>query len=65
MFDDVAEEYDRERRGYPDELVDVACAYGGLGSGDSVLEVGCGTGLLTSALVARGLTLTPSIPGRT
>jgi len=63
VFDDVAEEYDRERRGYPDELIDAACAHGGLESGDRVLEVGCGTGLLTAPLVGRGLSVDAVDPG--
>jgi len=63
VFDDVAEEYDRERRGYPDELIDAACAYGELGPGDRVVEVGAGTGLLTASLVARGLTVDAIDPG--
>lgn len=63
VFDDVAEEYDRERRGYPDELIDAACAYGELRRGDRVVEVGSGTGLLTASLVARGLTVDAIDPG--
>jgi len=63
VFDDVAEEYDRERRGYPDELIDAACLAGRLGAGDRVVEVGCGTGLLTSALLARGLSVEAVDPG--
>lgn len=63
VFDSVAEEYDRERRGYPDELVDAAVRQGGLTAGDRVLEVGCGTGLLTEALVARGLRVEAIDPG--
>jgi len=54
VFDDVAEEYDRERRGYPDELIDAACREGALSAGDRVVEVGCGTGLLTTSLLAPG-----------
>ena len=63
VFDDVAEEYDRERRGYPEELIDAACAYGELGPGDRVVEVGSGTGLLTASLVARGLSVEAVDPG--
>jgi SAM-dependent methyltransferase len=63
VFDDVAEEYDRERRGYPDELIDAACRTGGLTAGDRVAEVGCGTGLLTTSLVARGLRVEAIDPG--
>jgi len=63
VFDDVAEEYDRQRRGYPDELIDAACSRGDLGAGDAVVEVGCGTGLLTEALLARGLRVEAIDPG--
>jgi ubiquinone/menaquinone biosynthesis C-methylase UbiE len=63
VFDDVAEDYDRERRGYPDGLIDAACERGGLQAGDAVVEVGCGTGLLTTALLARGLHVEAVDPG--
>jgi len=63
VFDDVAEEYDRVRRGYPDQLIDAACARGGLRAGDEVVEVGSGTGLLTAALLRRGLRVEAIDPG--
>ena len=63
VFDGVAEEYDRVRPGYPDELIDAACAVGGLGSGSRVVEVGCGTGKLTEALASRGLAVDAVDPG--
>jgi ubiquinone/menaquinone biosynthesis C-methylase UbiE len=63
-FDLVAEEYDRARPGYPDELVDRACARAGLGPGSRVVEVGCGTGKLTAALTARGFAIDALDPGR-
>jgi ubiquinone/menaquinone biosynthesis C-methylase UbiE len=63
VFDEIAAEYDRHRPAYPDELVDQACQVAGLGSGDRVLEIGCGSGQLTRSLVARGLHVTALEPG--
>ncbi len=57
VFDRVAADYDRVRSSYPDLLVDAACSVGGLGRGARVVEVGCGTGKLTTALVERGLNI--------
>lgn len=64
VFDEIAAEYDRRRPTYPDELVDQACQVAAIGSGDHVLEVGCGTGQLTRSLVARGLHVTAIEPGK-
>ena len=64
VFDEIAAEYDRHRPAYPDELVDQACQVAGIGSGDHVLEVGCGSGQLTRGLVARGLHVTAVEPGK-
>ena len=63
VFDQIAAEYDRHRPAYPDELVDQACQIAGLGRGDHVLEVGCGSGQLTRSLAARGLHVTALEPG--
>ncbi len=64
VFDEVAAEYDRHRPAYPDELLDQACRIAGIGSGDHVLEVGCGSGQLTHGLAARGLHVTALEPGK-
>ena len=64
VFDEIAAEYERHRPTYPDELVDRACEVAGIGSGDHVLEVGCGTGQLTCSLLARGLRVTGLEPGK-
>jgi SAM-dependent methyltransferase len=63
VFDEIAAEYDRHRPAYPDELIDQACRVAGIGSGDPVLEVGCGSGQLTRSLVGRGLRVTALEPG--
>jgi len=64
VFDQVAADYDRHRPGYPDELIDYACQIAGLGQGDNVLELGCGSGQLTRSLVARGFRVTALEPGK-
>src|SRR5438874_11297596 len=63
VFDEIAAEYDRRRPAYPDELIDQACQVAGIGRGDHVLEVGCGSGQLTRSLAARGLHVTALEPG--
>ena len=64
VFDEIAAEYDRRRPTYPDELIDQACQVARIGGGAHVLEVGCGSGQLTSGLVARGLHVTAVEPGK-
>ena len=59
----MAADYDRHRPAYPGDLVDQACQAAGIGPGDRVLEVGCGTGQLTGSLLARGLHVTALEPG--
>jgi SAM-dependent methyltransferase len=63
LFNSVAEEYDRARRDYPPELVDAACEIAGLEAGSHVVEIGCGTGKLTTALAERGLRVEAIDPG--
>jgi ubiquinone/menaquinone biosynthesis C-methylase UbiE len=64
VFDEIAAEYDRHRPAYPDELIDQACQVAGIGGGDHVLEIGCGSGQLTRGLAARGLHITAIEPGK-
>ena len=64
VFDDMAAEYDRSRPSYPEELIAHACQVAGLGSGDRVLEIGCGSGQLTRSLLARGFEVTAVEPGK-
>src|SRR5260370_27662536 len=64
VFDEIAAEYDRHRAGYTERLKRQGGGVGGIGSGDQVLEVGCGSGQLTRGLIARGLHVTALEPGK-
>lgn len=55
VFGEVAELYDRYRPAYPEQLVDDLVRLADLAGGQTVLEVGAGTGKATAMLAARGL----------
>ena len=57
-FDSAAEGYERARPDYPVELFDDLIRHTGVGSGDRVLEIGCGSGKATRPLADRGLRVT-------
>jgi SAM-dependent methyltransferase len=57
-FDAGAEAYDRTRPVCPDVLFDDLVRVAGLGRGDRVVEIGCGTGQATVPLAERGLAVT-------
>jgi SAM-dependent methyltransferase len=62
VFGEVAELYDQARPGYPSALFDRVVELAGLRPGDSVLEVGAGTGKATAALLERGFDVTAVEP---
>jgi len=62
-FDTVATSYDAQRSGYPDALFDDLLEISCLEPGQSVLEVGCGSGQATAGFAARGLRVVAIDPG--
>jgi SAM-dependent methyltransferase len=56
-FDTAAELYDVARPDYPAALFDDLFALTGLQEGDRVLEIGCGTGKATRAVLERGVSV--------
>ncbi len=63
-FDSLAADYDAGRLGYSNELYTALEGYG-LTPNASVLDVGCGTGLASAPLIAKGYRVTgvdPSLP---
>jgi SAM-dependent methyltransferase len=54
-FSGMAGVYARSRPSYPETLVDWVLAQAQAGPGDPVADVGCGTGIFTRMLAARGL----------
>jgi len=64
VFDEVPDLYDRVRPAYPDDLFADLASITAVGTGSSVLEVGCGTGQATRPLAALGCCVTAVEPGR-
>lgn len=58
IFDEDADLYDRARPGYPPALLADLKAYGGIGPGARVLEIGPGTGQATLPLADLGASVT-------
>jgi SAM-dependent methyltransferase len=56
-FDEAAEDYNRWRAGYPEEVFEdmLGCAH--IEASSRILEVGCGTGQLSAPLANRGIDL--------
>ncbi len=62
-FDQVPDLYAKNRPGVPAPAVEATWTRLGLAPGDAVLEVGCGSGQLTSHLLERGARVTAVEPG--
>jgi SAM-dependent methyltransferase len=63
-FDAIASLYDSARPDYPEALFDDIAGIAGLGAGDPVLEVGCGSGLATQGFARRNFSVLAIDPGR-
>jgi ubiquinone/menaquinone biosynthesis C-methylase UbiE len=54
--------YERFRLGFPDRLIARVAALAGLGPGDRVLDLGCGTGMLATGFAKLGMVVTAMDP---
>ncbi|MBX3271679.1 MAG: methyltransferase domain-containing protein [Sandaracinaceae bacterium] len=61
-FSATVEDYERARPDYPASLFDWILEDGALGPGATVIDVGCGTGIATRQLAARGLSVIGADP---
>src|SRR5205809_6735923 len=61
-FADTVAYYDRYRLGYPDRLIARVGGLAGLQPGDSVLDLGCGTGMLAASFARAGMAVTAMDP---
>lgn len=62
-FDRVAEQYDRYRSGYPEQLADDVVRLSGIAPGGRILEIGSGTGKATVLFARRGFEILGLEPG--
>lgn len=58
VFDQIAEEYDAIRPGYPEEFIDNVVKVAAVPEGGRILEVGCGSGQATESLLRYGAEFT-------
>lgn len=62
-FDGIATLYDNARPRYPEPMFDDIFTIAGLSAGDTIVEIGCGTGQATIGFAQRGLSITALDPG--
>src|ERR1700731_3494000 len=62
-FDDAASSYDRYRPRYPSALFDDLALVKDLSEDSRILEVGCGPGVATEEMIARGWSVLAGDPG--
>ena len=62
-FDQIANVYKVARPDYPEALIEDVVSYADLKQGDSILEVGCGTGQATKSFAKRGFPIVAIDPG--